>query len=121
MPAFIATVLSVLFAMVMLGSSPAHGEGAQRAVPISGVVLNTNHIPVANAHVVLIRHAGQERPSLRHEILAQGTTDAAGKFSFGPVVLDTEVEFPRETQVSWEFAVETKDVMRMVRHVAFTA
>jgi hypothetical protein len=40
---------------------------------------------------------------------ARRTTDAAGKFSFGPVPLNTDSAFPLETHVSWEYEVLTKD------------
>ncbi len=117
--AFVPMLGTVLVAMSMVGPSPAHGQDARR-IPMSGVVLDATRAPVANADVLLIRHAGRSR-NHSSEILARGTTDTAGKFSFGPVALNTDVAFPLETQASWEYEVFTKDGPRSVQSVAFTA
>ena len=118
--AFVPMLGTVLVAISMVGPSPAHGQDARR-IPMSGVVLDASRAPVANADVLLIRHAGRSQSQQSSEILARGTTDTAGKFSFGLVALNTDVAFPLETQVSWEYEVFTKDGTRSVQSVAFTA
>ena len=121
--AFVSMLGTVLVATSMVGPSPAHGQDARR-IPMSGVVLDATRAPVANADVALIRHAGRSpshRPTHSSETLARGTTDTAGKFSFGLVALNTDFAFPLETHVSWEYEVLTKDGTRSVQSVAFTA
>ncbi len=119
--AFVAMFGAAVVTILTMSSSPAHGQAASRGIPLSGVVRDAASAPIPEASVVLIRHSGQAPRSTGQEILAWGTTDAAGRFSLGSVVLNTEVAFPLETQVSWEYAVFTKSVARTVQDVAFTA
>ena len=55
------------------------------------------------------------------EILAHGQTDAEGRFDLGAVAMKSEVAFPLENGVLFEFGVRTNSEQRPVISVNFTA
>lgn len=109
-------------ATVLLAIVPAHlsAQAESKKMPMSGSVVDVTGAPLADAHVVLVRHTGRLPDSEGVEILAQGQTDSQGQFVFGDVALKTELVFPLETAIWLEYAVEKQGVTRQVETIRFT-
>ena len=109
-------------AIALLAVAPGYLRAQTPAtMPMSGTVVDRTGAPLADAHVVLIRHTGRPPNSEGAEILAQAQTNAQGQFAFGDVALRAEVAFPVETAIWLDYAVAQQGLTRQVDTVQFTA
>ena len=112
----------LLLLVVMLATAGPVGARVQsHGLPMSGTVVTLARLPVASARVALIRHTWMASGGEGHQVLAQASTDEQGAFSFGSVDLKSEVAFPLETAVQFEYTVLTNGRERTIGDVAFTA
>ena len=113
--------LAVIVISVIAASSMVGAQNSRRAIPMSGTVVNAQGLPVANANVGLNRHFLFASGGEGAEGVAQGRTDEQGDFSLGVVALDTDVAFPLETGVRFDYSVFRAGVRANVQSVTFTA
>ena len=114
------TRLGLLLAFVV-SSASLGAASAVRTIPMSGTVVDTAAFPVADVDVVLSRQAKTSTGSEQFSTIGHARTDAAGHFSFGAVDLQSEVAFPLETSVSFEYHVQGALRSRRVVNISFTA
>lgn len=112
----ILAVLSVLAVGSMVGA-----QSSRRAIPMSGAVVNAQGLPIAGASVLLLRHTTSAMGGEAEAIVAQGRTDQQGLFSLGSVALDTEIAFPLETGLRFDYLVKRDGASLEVAGVTFTA
>ena len=113
--------LAVIVISMLAAGSMVGAQNSRRAIPMSGTVVNAQGLPVANANVGLNRRFLFASGGEGAESVAQGRTDEQGDFSLGVVALDTDVSFPLETGVRFDYSVFRAGVRANVTGVTFTA
>jgi hypothetical protein len=115
--AFALTILAVVSFGAMAG---AQVDGA-RSIPMGGTIEDSQGRPVGGASVVLVRRATYARGGASVARVATGRSDDRGAFSFGAVAIETEVAFPLETAVRFDYEVFRDGADVRVDAVSFTA
>src|SRR5689334_11179435 len=98
-------VVTVAAALIAVGASVNAQPEAPRTVPLDGTVRDARGEPVAEADVVLERHARLASGAQSLQLIAGGRTDRRGAFALGAVAIETEVQFPLETGVNLVYRV----------------
>jgi hypothetical protein len=118
---FRRSLLVLAVGSVLALGSLIEAQTPRHTIPMGGTVVDLQGIPVGGADVFFNRRSTFASGGTTVEMVASARTDPQGGFSFGSVPLVTDLAFPLETAVRFDYEVRRQGEVRPLEEVTFSA
>jgi hypothetical protein len=119
MPRWLKQALVVVPVLAL--AAIAGAQNSRPSIAMDGAVIDALGQPVTDATVILVRAGSTAGGGSTVQRASSGRTDSRGSFSLGRVALETEVSFPLETGVRFDYQVMRNGSLADVADLSFVA